>query len=255
MIEVIVFSHRRPLQLHGYLESLRQCVFPEHVSVIYHEGDYRITQQAFPEVNWRSQGRSFDYSLRQEISAVRQPLLMFGCDDVAFFRQVFVEPIDLALRADERLAGYSLRLGPNVRGYRGATWDWREQIDHWGYPLELTGTVYRTSDVRDVIRQLSSVACPNHFEAAMQSVRPHNRPLMRCGEACCISLMVNQVQTYSDFRLGNPDGHGCWSVRPEWSVKRLDQAYRAGFRLDWRQLSRLYFDNIYTTHYLPLRGP
>jgi hypothetical protein len=248
MLGVIVFTHRRPLQLHGYLQSLYACLEPTTVIAVVGSGDYRITEQAFPRVRWvpENEHGSFGHTLLYELEQLKTQYLLFGCDDVVWFRSPGV--YWRALSFSDCL-GFSCRLGKNIEGFRSRRWQWSDYpaSSHWGYPLELTGTIYRLADLRPIVQAVGpEVRNPNHLEEQMTAHLPWHLPVMECPkQQCCISLMANTVQTETS------DGTG--AVRPEWSPEALHQKYEAGWRLNWMDARFETFDNVYETNYLPLR--
>lgn len=164
MIQFIVFSRARPLQLHGYLTSLyAQCSGDFTVSVLVKVDEpyrqvYEEVLEAFQPV-----GVVEEIDFASDLAALLAfpaEYTCFGCDDV-----VFVAPF----KVDElppSVLGMSLRLGVNVtRDMFGGVlpqprfaqewpeWDFRADgsVGDWAYPWEVLGTVYRTEFAKEMV--------------------------------------------------------------------------------------------------------
>jgi len=239
MIEVIVFSHRRQLQLHAYLESLIHFVDPSQIHVIYPKENHYVPvwanfQALAPNIQFYAELNGFDATLRSVLKSVKTRYFMFGCDDVTWTREV--DLIDVCQTITPDVAGFSLRLGDHIKPARKEhhapkerLWKWTEKVHHWGYPFELMGTVYRTSDIDDLLALIPNLRHPNHFEAVgnshLISMLRERRPYMLRNEnASCIAQAVNVVQRKKASHGGtdqeDPD--------------LLEAQYQQGFRLDWR---------------------
>ena len=185
MIQLICFSRNRPLQLHGYLTSVFN-LFSRHdlfsVDVLFRadsifQPSYEALTEEFPQVTFTTEN-DFSKDLLNLIGD--SAYTCFGCDDVVFIRPVDIDLIMTEFRED--LFGFSLRLGLNLNKsmFAGAMaappmlpsakqlllWDLHSShafID-WGYSWELTGTVYPTTIVRQVIEELRPQS-PNLLEA------------------------------------------------------------------------------------------
>ncbi len=173
LISNIVFTKNRPLQLHGYLESLRRSLPAEAIQtdILYKpelfdsEYDYCFSQ--FPNCRIVRE-TDFHYDLLNIIEQVDTPYVLFGIDDVVYFDSV---PLDLIEKTFADLGGdllgFSLRLDKrqmpddfaagNVRelsisGRRVYSADWTKGLTSGVYyPFELCATVYRTQDVRAIV--------------------------------------------------------------------------------------------------------
>jgi len=172
----IVFTRNRPLQLHGYLESLYRHFPSQDVQTVvlykrdrlqrqYEELFARFAQcQVVEESDFH---RDFLEIMRQ----VDSPYVLFGVDDVVFFDAVEVPLIiDTFERYGSQIFGFSLRLGVQMLHSWGDqfsehqlgrqclySFDWRHgRAPTTRYPFELCATVYPTQLVRRLIGQVVS---------------------------------------------------------------------------------------------------
>lgn len=270
---VIVFSKDRPLQLQAYLESLLYYtdVDPEGIAVLFVPSlDYIELVRYFSGtgIRWIAEGEgspafldleaqgivasaSFDSALRWIIKSLVRDHVLFGCDDVIWFRGADLESATRLLQANPSLIGVSLRLGHNIcwaprtipsegwtdsdresRAESYAVWKWTQAPGHWGYPFELMASVYRTSLVRRILAsETDGWRIPNQLESqGVQWCRRNmgaTQPLMAManGYSAAAAIDCNRVQSayLNTFHGG-----------PEVSAANLLEAYRHGRRLDWR---------------------
>jgi len=166
MLNVICFSHRRQLQLHGYLESLLHYCDPLRVVVIYPSQDYSEVIGNFPNVEFVEEAPSFHETLTRVVSGICSPVMMFGCDDMTFTRRV---PLlgAFGTLTNHRILGYSTRLHDGISNVSDRVWDWTKKAKnvHCCYPFDVTGTIYRTDYVKNLLVNLRQAKGPNSFES------------------------------------------------------------------------------------------
>ena len=242
MCKVLVFSKNRPMQLHAYLESLfirwdyaDSCY--SNISVLYHNDppyDYEQVISAFPNVNWIPE-TNFNGQLRELIQNCSDEFIMFGCDDVIFVRPFSLNLAELILRENQSIFGFSLRLGQNIQGFPEDIvednffyhWDWKAfELDDFHYPWELDCTVYRTSDVKDMINKYQKPFInPNYFEEFVTFDWDYyiKRPRLACFEISkALVLTINRVQnTHPNYFDDNCP-----------SLEQLNNMYQQGFIID-----------------------
>jgi len=261
MIEVIVFSHRRQLQLHAYLESLIHFVRTSEIHVIYPKENHYVPvwanfQASSSNIQFQAELDGFDATLRAVLKSVKTRYVMFGCDDVTWTHPVAIQTICEAITPD--VLGFSLKLSDHIRPKNhppapmARKWNWADRagtktephVHLWGYPFELIGTVYRTSDVVDLLDQLpnnsvangkaSELEGPNHFEQQgcalwrigkdKHNMRERRHCMLRNENASCICQSVNVVQSRTSSHQGTKE------EEPD----ILEQKYQKGWRLDWK---------------------
>lgn len=211
MSTIIVFSKDRPMQLHGYLESLlwaSECR-EEQTYVLYREVlpiCYDKVKTYFPRVHWIAE-TNFVEQL-QEIIAIADEYIMFGCDDVVFVDRFKLEKMETYLQDHESVFGFSLRLGRNIkpmpkkvnRDGEFCVWKWTDSKGHYGYPWELDCTMYRKADVIKIIGKIGTgnIKSPNYLEAIpednpMEFVSRENL-VSYYDKSKAIVITVNRVQ-------------------------------------------------------------
>lgn len=239
MLSVIVFSKDRPLQLHGYLESLLHYsnVVEEDITVILKETNglsYKNVKNSFKRVQWIEQTVFFD-NLTEAIKKAKD-YLMFGCDDVVFSSSFRFEEAISLLKSNLEIFGFSLRLGSNIypkqvhfsKSGKMLIWDWtKTDSPSWNYPWELDATIYNKADVIKIISALKTedIKNPNYLEAEIAN-NPyqfvHKTKMGSFQKSKCLVITVNRVQNsvINDFDDSK-------NLSPE----RLQFLYEKGLRL------------------------
>jgi hypothetical protein len=197
-LRVVCFSKDRPLQLHGYLSSLlREVDDPGALSVFVLIAQpcgttcptrgqeilkaYGDVLGEFPQVTFVPQ-TDFTVNVAALVDS-GIPWTMFGVDDAVYHHRFSPARVTGLLEQREDLIGVSLRLGVNIRAsmfFPNAVipqppldtcdefvlWQVEEAGYDWGYPWELCGTVYPTSLVQAMLREIGDTAqTPNQLEA------------------------------------------------------------------------------------------
>lgn len=246
MCKVLVFSKNRPMQLHAYLQSILHDNYIKYkdISVLYYNDypfNYDNVIDEFSEINWIKE-YDFDYQLREWILNCTDEFIMFGCDDVVFTHQFNVKYIEYILRTYEDIFGFSLRLGTNIKGFpddaikekKICHWKWdNNKWDDFHYPWELDCTVYRTSDVIDIISKYPDrFINPNYFEefVALDWNYYIKRPELACYDSIskAIVITINRVQdTHPNYYDDNCP-----------SLEQLNELYQNGHYMDIRKISK-----------------
>lgn len=170
MISNIVFTKNRPLQLHGYLESLYRH-FPADLIQTYILWKVELFteqyEQLFKEFSGCNVIREKDFSsdFFNIINQLETKYILFGIDDVVYFNSVDLEVIDDCFDKFDDILGFSLRHSPenakecqtventlsnNAKIYR---MNWKDIKE---YPFELCATVYHTELVKKIINSSRS---------------------------------------------------------------------------------------------------
>ncbi|MGY0217718.1 GT-D fold domain-containing glycosyltransferase [Endozoicomonadaceae bacterium StTr2] len=212
MPSIIVFSKDRPLQTHAYLESLFKFsdACEKDVTILLCENkfiDYSKLINEYPQINW-VQEKNFNDDLIESIEKSGSSHLMFGCDDVVFTGDFSLSEAQNFLQENDDVFGFSFRLGTNIKpmpdllgtGEKYLKWNWETtSARHYDYPWELCCTLYRKSDVIEIISEYNKrIKSPNFFEAdiALESKKYVRRPNLACSneKSKAIVISVNAVQ-------------------------------------------------------------
>jgi len=255
LISCLCFSKDRPLQLEGYIESLRASCPPEALGLsVLHKGSSKAFEDAYeqlgeshPEAEFMKEV-DFKSQVKAWLAGVESPFAMFGCDDVVF-KQAF-DPLTIAkaFNENESLLSFSLRLGVEI-AYCAITgcvepapellakrpyllWNWRKAEMDWAYPFELDCSVYRREFVEQLLFALdkSSVDWGNPNRLEDFGVRLVKTSLSGCElmasfpSAKAAVPTVNRVQDeYKNF---------VYDPNSELSSEKLLSLWNEGVRLD-----------------------
>ncbi len=244
-VDIVVFSYNRPMQLYAYIESLyKNATNCNQITAIYrasspeYEEGYAQVTQAFPKVNWKKQlcpPGDFQKLTRDAIFNSKAKFVAFAVDDI-----IIKDSIDFAQTTrlmNQTLAyGFYLRMGKNInRSYMAGkkdpppkmmavepgvyAWQFSRGGAEWGYPNTLDMTVYRKSDIKNAIEQVSFTN-PSYMEGKW-SKRADKSKIGLCYELSkTINIPMNVVTTFKNKNFGI------------YSVKDLLTKFIKGYRMD-----------------------
>jgi len=249
---VLIFSYKRPLQLDACLKSLRELCSDykdTDVNVLYRVDDERF-DNTYKKVANENKGVIFfrETDFRKNVLEIigNYKYIMFLTDD-----NIFVEKfrtIDGTRLLDEHnVLGFSLRLGLNTHySYPTAKeqvipphkvinkkillWSWvNEELD-FGYPIELSSSVYRIEDIYPILDNCN-YHNPNELEYVMDFCKKYfqvTHPYMACYEkSVAFCAPVNRVNPNNGNRSGSKE---------EYSIENLLTKYENGVRIDVNKL-------------------
>jgi glycosyltransferase involved in cell wall biosynthesis len=246
---VVVFSKDRPLQLGATLSSLvRHCVDHETLQVhvlyatssAYQEGLYWELRLEHPGVAFHREER-FKRDLETLVAGAE--FVCFLVDDAVFVRDFSMAAVVDTLKSDDHAIGFSLRLGANTtycytidseqqlpafeaKSSGIVAYTWPGASYDFGYPLELSSSIYRAADIRPLLSRTRFVN-PNTLEAelaARAASLAARQPRLLCFErSVAFCVPANIVQGVAPNRV---------SVRPDYSPDALAVAFERGGRID-----------------------
>ncbi|WP_139995409.1 hypothetical protein [Paenibacillus paridis] len=252
----ILFSKDRALQLDAALRSLylhALDISAAQIKVLYttsnafYEAQYDRLKASFPQVQFIREEQ-----FRQQILAAieNSHYVMFIVDDCLFVRDFTLQSVMNTLAAHGDLLGFSLRLGPNIRycytmdapqaipayqsiEYGYCKFDWTAAQHEFGYPLEVSSSVYRTDDLLPHLQQLD-FSNPNTFEGIMAGNArgiAAERHYLACNEASlAFCNPLNLVQNVYANRAVN---------KQEYSSHELALLFENGNRIDVTRYTNL----------------
>ncbi|MCT0209048.1 hypothetical protein [Synechococcus sp. CS-1332] len=157
--------------------------------------------------------------------------LLFLVDDNIFVRPFSFHAIVEALEQQPSAIGFSLRVGRNtttcysmsctqplpefmpVEG--GLRFRWVGQTGDFGYPIEVSSSVYRLADLIGLLRTLPYTN-PNRLEQVLSSsssLFAFSKPDLLCFDrSVAFCAPINKVQTILDNRAGENDGYSSESL-------------------------------------------
>jgi hypothetical protein len=180
----LLFTKNRPLQLDGYLRSLRRY-WPEELMQTYiiykpelFSREYETVFGQYTSVKVIVES-DFHSNCLNVIDSARTEYILFGIDDVVFFDGIDFELIEKTYKqAGDEVFGFSFRFSPEsiksgndeiipvkVNTETVFKLDWTKgQTPHTRYPFELCSTFYRTDLVKKILsRTMSSSSAARRF--------------------------------------------------------------------------------------------
>jgi glycosyltransferase involved in cell wall biosynthesis len=271
-LTAVIFSKDRPLQLDATIRSLRRnCsdLGSADLRVLYAASTpalaslYEVLAFEHPDVQFR---READFR-RDLIDMVKGPRhIMFLVDDSLFVGPTSLRQATSILDENESLLGFSFRLGRNTTycypldaqqalpdfeavGSGLLVFDWTDAQHDFGYPIEVSSSLYRSSDLLPLIQTLN-YRNPNTLEGAFAAEAIKFRgahPRLACHErSVAVSIPANLVQTATPNRAAE---------RSDQSVASLAEAFTSGRRLDLERYQGLITNACHQEMELFLLGP
>jgi glycosyltransferase involved in cell wall biosynthesis len=236
-LATVLFSKDRPLQLDAALRSLELIggyttggppIVLYTTSGSDFESAYRVLRLQHPNVTFRREV-NFKLDLIQILADI--DYILFMVDDTLITARLPLPEAVQRLEDHRDLIGFSFRLGRNTNYCYPAdarqalpdfsalqkgelSYDWKTGEHDFGYPLEVSASLYRSCDIRPLLGWLPYWN-PNSLEselAASLDVLRQRRPRLACPEqSVAVSVPANLVQTEwsnrasSDEKLGAAD--------------------------------------------------
>jgi glycosyltransferase involved in cell wall biosynthesis len=252
ILNIIIFSKDRACQLELLLRSLElffQNWQSYSVNIIYaysnndYKQGYELVKQQHPTFNYLPELEEDIESFKNKVvvcSKSSHPYTMFLVDDL-----VFKSPVDLKDATFQHFVDnldilcLSLRLSPQIKYCyvtntfspppcfdENLVWNWQIQSKNtdWGYPMSLDGHIFRTSEIHDLILNLS-FANPNELEANLANQPLSSHQMICYSESKVVNVPANKVQTIFDNR------HAQMS-----NVNELNQQFLAGNKLSLKPI-------------------
>lgn len=240
----LVFSKDRALQCDALLRSFaHQCLVPPTIVVLYtcsneaHAATYRTLVAEHSRTYFM---RETDFRVNVLRLLETREQVLFLVDDTIFVRPVQLDTISRLLREFPTALGVSLRLGRNTTycyvindapqkvpdmidvGDRYVCFNWHGAEHAFGYPLEVSSSVYRVADLHlDAL----PFNCPNALEGVLSEQAHRYRgshPLLLCPEtSVAFSAPLNRVQDGAKNRAGT-----------HYSADDLLRKFEQGWRID-----------------------
>ena len=230
---IVAFSKDRPMQLDCTLRTLHlHCkdISQVPIRVIYttssyfYERGYQKLKEEFPSVDLVKE-KAFKNDLLSFVSSWEH--ILFLVDDNIFVRDFRLGDVVKALADNPSAIGFSLRLGRNTTssymlgrsqslpGFISAkngylSFDWTVSELDFGYPLEVSRSVYRVPDILPLLNGLD-YKNPNTLEAlldANKTVLLRARPRLLCCEtSVTFCNPANKVQDICPANRAGTDGN------------------------------------------------
>lgn len=246
----VVFSKDRPLQLDAALRSFfLHCQDADtlKLNVLYTISDM-VQQELYAGLISEYTSVTFikEQDFRKDLlSLLSGPdYILFLVDDNIFVRDFSIADVIKSLSDHPDALGFSLRLGSNTTYCYSRNknqklpefqiiknnilkYNWTSEEYDFGYPLEVSSSVYRASEIVPFINGLPFYN-PNSLEGLMSVNRAmfkDNRPFLLCFNlSATFCAPLNKVQ---DTCAGNRA-----SDKPEYSTVNLTKNFSEGYRID-----------------------
>ena len=205
MLDLMIFSKNRALQLYALLESIEKYIDPRHINVSVlckyeeeHIESLKEVKQRFQshnfidETNFRDHVQEFLSSGPGAIKGLEflssdANIAAFLTDDIIFKEHVDILQIEEIIGSNPSVLGFSLRLGlhiydcyalnkeqpapfGNVYPPNLFVWNWRDAEMDWEYAFSVDGHIFRKSHLREWSSMIEYYH-PNSYEEALQSCR------------------------------------------------------------------------------------
>ena len=226
-IVTVIFSRNRSLQIDLCLRTLQLHCADIHklsnVAVLYkaddpHKVSYEILKREYPDVNFVE-----EVSFKQDLLDIvhDKSVILFCVDDTVFTEDFLLANIVSNLESNQDCLGFSLRLGLNtgfcfpygkiqdvpattkVENGVANKYNWQSAQLDFGYPLELSSSIYRLEDIIEVLDNCD-YHNPNSLEDRLSECHIHTKPnLLMYDKSIAFSNPINKVQTDHPNKSGN----------------------------------------------------
>lgn len=245
-LNILIFSKNRPLQLDLCLNSFLDNSIDEKnndITVLYkvdpeYKHAYKNLILEYEEIRFIEE-EDFETDVLNIIS--EKPYVLFVTDDTIFIHHFYLDNIINFVEQNEIILGFSLRLGKNIKYCYSmdmpqsmpaclyfndiCVFNWTEGTYDFGYPLEVSSSLYRTDDILEILKN-KKFKNPNILEATIDYNKIYynrRKPFLACFvKSLAFSSPMNLTQCYNNNRN---------SRKEEFSPLRLLERYNNGFRI------------------------
>lgn len=250
LINGVIFSKDRAMQLDATIRSFLLNCKDHHfvnlkviykVSNSYHKESYNKLIKEYKFIEFIEEE---DFRKQLLSNLAHSKYVLFLVDDNIFVRDFRLSEIAEVLQKNSDALGFSLRLGKNINYHYPSSskettlpfidvtgkvleYDWTGKNRYFGYPLEVSSSVYRTDDILPLLTKLDFQG-PNTLEAEIarskNAFANSKKNLLCFQQSVTFCNPVNVVQdVFPDNRSGN---------KREYSPDSLARMFNAGYRID-----------------------
>lgn len=244
MIDFLIFSRNRPLQLHSLLASMSKYISGNYsVSVLHrYDDDYQESlneiKSEFVDVNFIEESSFYDNVINYLSKS--NNAMSFLVDDIVFKKEVDIDHVAEIVHNNPSIICFSLRLGIHLKhcytrnlsqripsghvSHEFFIWEWAGADSDWGYPLSVDGHVFRHDDILSWSKKVAFNS-PNQYEDALQSILRYQPSFPnRC--ACFVrsklfNIPANRVQ--NDINNRNEG----------FSAEKMLELWKEGYRINF----------------------
>lgn len=250
LVNGVIFSKDRAMQLDATIRSFLLSCKDHHfvnlkviykASNSYHKESYDKLIRQYKSIEFIEEE---DFRKQLLSNLAHSKYVLFLVDDNIFVRDFHLSEIAEVLQKNSDALGFSLRLGKNINYHYPSSskemippfidvtgkvlkYDWTGKNRYFGYPLEVSSSVYRTDDVLPLLTKLDFQG-PNTLEAEIarskNTFANSKKNLLCFQQSVTFCNPVNVVQdVFPDNRSGN---------KREYSPDSLARMFNAGYRID-----------------------
>jgi glycosyltransferase involved in cell wall biosynthesis len=251
--DLIVYSYDRPMQLYALLESIQKYVIGLATTTIivrasneHYNHAYQEIEHDFPKAQFIYQAppyTDFQQINNTCIEQSKSPYILFGVDDIIVKDVINLDECIAALEKSNA-HGFFLRLGTNLdycfalsspqavpplQEIKPGIYSWQFcQAEHdWRYPNNLDFTVYRTSEIKNALKN-AHYQNPNALESQFMC-SAHLDHYGLCYQASkIVNLPLNMVQTFWPNNCGNT-----------YTTQKLLELFNQGLKIDITKLYQI----------------
>lgn len=252
----LIFSKDRPMQLSATLDTIKHRMKDLNfvdVCILYkcstkrYEVAYRKLKQKYDCKFINEKKNGFYLTCLQLLNSICYDYILFFTDDTILFDNVYIQDITRTLNKHPTAIGFSLRLGENTNfcymkdqpqkignskriindiHKDKIIYEWTNSTHDFGYPLELSSSLYRRCFAFHLIRNLD-FKDPNTMEFKMDahkhlfsSLSPH---LISFKTSKAVSIPANLTQqSYHNKHVG----------KKEFSINNLLKLFEKNRKID-----------------------
>ncbi len=257
MINAIIFSFDRAMQLHLLLESINKNakgIF--NINVLYRcsneefKKSYDLLKSRFSEINWVEETNFKEQTLK--MMETNLELTCFGVDDDVFFRELNEGDIIECMKNEDTIC-FTPRQGlntnvcysmsceniilPDKEDEKFIWWDRTKRYADAGYGLSLDFHIFRTKEIKKMVKN-TIFSNPNTLEGGLQMF-DDNFPkdtLVAYKQSVLVGVPINIVQNVCPNRKGEQYGI---------STKELNDKYLNNEIIDYKRID---FSDINSAH-------
>ena len=262
MMDAMIFSKNRPMQLYTLLESIFRLTNIRDITVLYkYDESYRAGLEKVKSLHQQVkfvEEASFEEQVKTFLK-LGQKFCTFFVDDMVFKMPLdFKQPCQI-LDNNSDIIAFSMRLGthltycyPNNSAQRVPNgsinsgyfvWAWKGAEHDWGYPFSVDGHIFRRPELESWTSHLK-FASPNQFESQMQGIRS-----VYAIPNLCFSMINSSVFNIPMNKVQNELNNRSESV----SIDELYDSWMSGMTFNSEKLVGFLNDGAHTPVSLPLR--
>jgi len=237
MINLIIFSKNRSLQLDGLLTSIQQnCDIFDKVNILHKatEWDYEKGYNILIEENKDKSRYNFikETNFKKDTESLFNDFshTCFLVDDCILYREIkHFEKLWLS-KIDKEII-FSLRLGLYQRTTNASDsicrFDWSKDKGDFNYPLSVDGHIFETGYITNLIKNIDYCNA-NKLEIGLQTFKESAPSFMACFfGSILVSIPVNKVSDTSSCSAGSEYSY---------STEYLNKLFLEGKRLDYNNM-------------------